>query len=266
MLKINRWITDVPLKTKFSRLFRLEADHGVRVCERLGSSDAQGDNCWNWIRSPTGRSHDEYVALCILLSSVSIDSSKKDKWSWGLDSSKGNFETKTLSLALDLKLLSRGANRLETLRNNLIPKKVEVFIWRARKKRLPVLMELDKRGIDLHSVRCPVCDDDIETVDHSLIFCKCSFDIWTKVFDWWGINGVNNLSIGEIFEEFSSGLSNLGKKIWQAIRWTCGYLIWKNRNQRVFKSKCWTPAVAFCDIQITSFDWVAKRCKSKSID
>ncbi|XP_071704858.1 uncharacterized protein [Rutidosis leptorrhynchoides] len=143
----------------------------------------------------------------------------------------------------------------------------QVFIWRAKKRRLAVLTELDKRGIDLNLTRCPVCDDDVETVDHSLLFCKQASDTWSKVFDWWDIDEAESLSIGEIFGESASGsMSKIGAKIWQAVKWTCGYLIWQNRNQKVFAKKCWSTPVALNEIQVTSYEWVSKRCKSKHID
>ncbi|XP_071713419.1 uncharacterized protein [Rutidosis leptorrhynchoides] len=57
-----------------------------------------------------------------------------------------------------------------TIFNRLLPQKISIFIWRASQNKLPVRTELDKRGIDLHSTRCPICDDDIETLRHTLIF------------------------------------------------------------------------------------------------
>ncbi|XP_071695898.1 uncharacterized protein [Rutidosis leptorrhynchoides] len=172
-----------------------------------------------------------------------------------------------MSEAINLKILVAGSNRIETLKNNLVPKKVEVFIWRAKRKRLAVLSELDKRGIDLNSIRCPICDDDIESVDHTLLFCKQAFDIWFKVFEWWGLNALTSFSVAEIFGEGSSGtMTELGANIWQAVKWVCGYLIWKNRNQKIFKNKCWNTPVALNEIQVTSYDWIAKRCKSKTLD
>ncbi|XP_071713432.1 uncharacterized protein [Rutidosis leptorrhynchoides] len=172
-----------------------------------------------------------------------------------------------MSDAINSKILVPGPNRLETLKNNLIPKKVEVFVWRARKKRLAILTELDKRGVDLHSIRCPICDDDVETVDHTLLFCKQAFDIWSKVFEWWGLNVSSNLSVSELFGKDSSiTMSESGAKIWQAVKWVCGYLIWRNRNQKVFKNKCWNIPVALNEIQVTSYDWIAKRFKAKTLD
>ncbi|XP_071708354.1 uncharacterized protein [Rutidosis leptorrhynchoides] len=159
----DNWLSDEPLKVKFSRLYRLETDQEVKVGDRVG---------WN--------------EQCY-----------------------------------------EGINWVETSRNNLIPKKVEAFVCGGRKKkRLPVLTELDKHGIDLNSVRCPICEEDIESVEHSLLFCKLAFDIWSKVSEWWGFGGSVSLSIGEIFDGSSTcPMTDLGAKIWQAINWTCAYLI-----------------------------------------
>ncbi|XP_071704650.1 uncharacterized protein [Rutidosis leptorrhynchoides] len=161
-----------------------------------------------------------------------------------------------------MKELNVGTNIVETLRNNFIPKKVEIFIWRSRKKRIPTLVELDKRGIDLHSVRCPLCDDEVESVDLALLFCKEVFGIWEKVFKWWGLNVFSSASLFEILQGSSIGnMTTLGSKIWQAVLWSCCYLIWWNRNQMVFNKKCWTTPVALCEIQLKAFEWIGKRCK-----
>ncbi|XP_071695486.1 uncharacterized protein [Rutidosis leptorrhynchoides] len=191
---------------------------------------------------------------------------KDDAWCWRLGRN-GLFTTKTLANLIDDKVLNTGTNYVETLRNNLVSRKVKVFIWRARKRRIPVLEELDKRGIDLHSVRCPMCDEDIETAEHSLIFCKLSLDVWSRVYAWWRFGNFNNLGLGETFlGKAPHALSGIGEEIWQAIEWTCGYLIWKNRNKKVFENSCWNPPVALSEIQVTSFEWIVKRCKSITID
>ncbi|XP_071740708.1 uncharacterized protein [Rutidosis leptorrhynchoides] len=222
--------------------------------------------CWEWVRMPSGRTLSEFNELCSLISKGSLSPSKSDSWRWGL-SSNGIFMTNKLSKLIDLKNLHQGTNVFESLRNDLIPKKVEVFVWKARKKRLPSLVELDKRVIDLHSVRCKICDDVVESVDHTLIFCKVAFEIWTKVCEWWGINRIPSLSVNEIFQGSSPvAMSDLESKIWQAVTWTCGYLIWWNRNQKTFSNKVWSVPVALCEIQVKSFEWIAKRCRKRSID
>ncbi|XP_071705575.1 uncharacterized protein [Rutidosis leptorrhynchoides] len=195
-----------------------------------------------------------------------MDPGKTDSWKWLLNNN-GKFATKSLSDVITTKMLGAGVNMEETVRNHLVPKKVEVFVWRAKRKRLPVLSELDKRGIDLPSVLCPICEGDIESVEHSLFSCLVACDIWNKVLNWWGLSGSPLSSLADAFSASPSiQLSSSGAKIWQAVAWSCGYLIWKNRNEKIFNNKCWNPPVALSEIQVKSYEWIAKRCKTNIID
>nr|GEX16080.1 RNA-directed DNA polymerase, eukaryota, reverse transcriptase zinc-binding domain protein [Tanacetum cinerariifolium]GEX35625.1 RNA-directed DNA polymerase, eukaryota, reverse transcriptase zinc-binding domain protein [Tanacetum cinerariifolium] len=55
--------------------------------------------------------------------------------------------------------------------NKLVPIKVNVAYRRNENQRIPTRVDLDYRGIDLHSIRCLVCDDDLETEEHILVKC-----------------------------------------------------------------------------------------------
>ncbi|XP_071731026.1 uncharacterized protein [Rutidosis leptorrhynchoides] len=216
-----------------------------------------------WVRAPSGRVGDELQEINSLIRLVLIDSEKIDTWAWQFGYS-GLFSTKKLISIIDAKLLSIGTNSCESLRKNLVPKKAEIFIWLLRKRRLHILSELDKRGIDLNSVLCPLCNDEIESLDHAFILCNHVYDIWVKVYNWGGLGNVANLSTSEAFLGDSNHLtSDIGKQIWQAVEWSCAYLICKNRNQKVFKNKSWNPPVALNEIQVKTFDWIAKRIKKK---
>ncbi|XP_071729175.1 uncharacterized protein [Rutidosis leptorrhynchoides] len=130
---------------------------------------------------------------------------------------------------------------------------------------MPVRVELDKRVIDLHSLLCPLCDDDIETVEHSLIFCTHTREIWEKVFNWWGLGNFSCYDIQQLLSGSGHASSScFGRKIWQALKWICSYLIWQNRNNKVFHGNSWTSPVALCDIQIKSFGWISSRAKEKT--
>ncbi|XP_071715102.1 uncharacterized protein [Rutidosis leptorrhynchoides] len=185
---------------------------------------------------------------------VSQKDQSLDSWVWRLVSN-GVFSTKKLSSLIDEKLHSDSRTQDATLKNNLVPSKVEIFIWRVLKRRIPVRTELDKRGIDLDTVRCPLCDDDVETTEHSMIFCRHSMEIWDKVYKWWKLGSFANFSLNEAFHgKNNRPLSFLGSKIWQAMEWTCGDLIWKNRNRKVFSNLCWNGPSGLMEIQLVSFD------------
>ncbi|XP_071695292.1 uncharacterized protein [Rutidosis leptorrhynchoides] len=135
------------------------------------------------------------------------------------------------------------------------------------KKRLPVRTELDKRGIDLHSVRCPLCDNDLESEGHSLLSCSKVVEVWNKVYGWWSLGGVMNLSLEDLLQgDVRQQYSDSSKLIWQAVIWVSTYLLWRNRNHAVFKNKCWSAPVALSEIQIKSYEWIAKRNKGRVID
>ncbi|XP_071714730.1 uncharacterized protein [Rutidosis leptorrhynchoides] len=162
---LDHWIGDNKLCSMFPRLFRLEQEINVSVKDRLSDGDG----------------------------------SRKDSWRWSL-SSDGMFKVKILASEIDLKILSTNSPHQSTLRNSPVSKKVELFVWRALLRRLPVRSELDKRGIDLHSLLCPICDDVVESVDHSLIFCRQSLEIWGRVFKWWNKGNFSYFSVRELFE------------------------------------------------------------------
>ncbi|GJR80534.1 alpha/beta hydrolases superfamily protein [Tanacetum coccineum] len=63
---------------------------------------------------------------------------------WKL-SEDGDFKVKELSRLIEDKILQVENDAQETLWNKLVPKKVNVFVWRALKGRLPVRVELDRR-------------------------------------------------------------------------------------------------------------------------
>ncbi|XP_071715217.1 uncharacterized protein [Rutidosis leptorrhynchoides] len=119
---------------------------------------------------------------------------------------------KQLSKIIDENLNSPGNQGEETIWNSLVPKIIELFAWRAFLKRLPMRMELDKRGIDLHSVRCPLCDDYLETVDHVLIFCNHAQEVWNRVYNWWNRGNFSQFSLREFFQGDID--------IWQAVTWS----------------------------------------------
>ncbi|GJU33638.1 reverse transcriptase domain, reverse transcriptase zinc-binding domain protein [Tanacetum coccineum] len=126
--------------------------------------------------------------------------------------------------------------------------------------RLPVREELDKRGIDLDSLLCPSCGDMVESCSHCLVMCNFAMSVWEKIYSWWKIGVINAFSIEEFFS--SNGNANVpihSSKIWQAVIWTSGYFIWKERNALVFKGKASSLNKIVQDIQLKSFEWIVRR-------
>ncbi|XP_071739795.1 uncharacterized protein [Rutidosis leptorrhynchoides] len=259
------WLGDKPLQEAFNWLFRLDNNQEATVNNKIKWEASTWSASWDWSRDINGRNSGELQDLCNLLNSFVKQDTRIDTWNQNLASNE-IFTTKKLTRIIDDIYLQDGRNRVETWRNNLVPLKVEIFIWRVLNRRISVRTELDKRGIHLDSVRCPLCDDDIESIDHSMFFCRSSWDVWERVYKWWNIGAVANLGINDTFRgKCNRPLSPLGSCIWQAVEWTCAYLIWSNRNKKVFSNKSWIGAMALMEIQLKTIEWIAPRFKKENI-
>ncbi|GKE44868.1 RNA-directed DNA polymerase, eukaryota, reverse transcriptase zinc-binding domain protein [Tanacetum coccineum] len=172
---------------------------------------------WDWGRSLSGRVCKEFDNLLGVLQNVFISNDGRDRRRWMLQEN-GEFTVKALTRLVEEKVLRVENGNQETLWNNWLPKKVNIFVWRALKGRLPVREELDKRGIDLNTLLYPCCDSVVETCAHSLVTCNLAMSIWEKIFSWWKIGNVNAFSIDEIFAHNGNvDISSCSRRLWQLV-------------------------------------------------
>ncbi|GKB54349.1 reverse transcriptase domain, reverse transcriptase zinc-binding domain protein, partial [Tanacetum coccineum] len=237
---VGRWVDDRRLFDRFSSLYHLDRRKESIVWEK-GSWD-NNVWCWewDWIREIRGRVSKEFEDLLGVLQNVVIHNNCKDNWRWSLGED-GNFAVKDLSRMVEEKILHADSGGQETIWNNLVPKKVNIFVWRALKGRLPVRDELDRKGIDLDSVLCPSCNNGVETCAHCLTTCGLAMSVWDSIFKWWKVGDVNVYSIDEFFSPKGNvNVPTFLSRVWQAVIWSTGYFIWKERNARVFGNKVTT--------------------------
>ena len=233
---LDPWIGDgVVLKEKFPRLFRLELNESVSVGEmRSWNGDTWGWS-WRWVRSPRGRGLGDLTELTNLITFFIPNVLISDSWRWTLDKD-GCFTVKGLRELIDGKILGQ-PNRLQTTKwNKTIPRKVCIFIWRLQQKRVPVFDWLNHLGIDLNSILCSHCGNEIETVEHCFLRCHRVRKGWEKIFKWWNMGPYNINSLEDILDH--KGQNNFCKKqkvIWQAVCWSMLYHILSARNKRVFE-------------------------------
>ncbi|GJY90539.1 RNA-directed DNA polymerase, eukaryota, reverse transcriptase zinc-binding domain protein [Tanacetum coccineum] len=126
------------------------------------------------------------------------DGVRGESWHWNF-SEDDNFKVKDLTFVLDDIYLRVGNKTQDTLWNKLAPKKVNVFVWRVLHGRIPIRVELDKRGVELDSILCPCCDESLESCDHSLVMCNVAKSVWDKIFKWWKISPINVFSANDLF-------------------------------------------------------------------
>ncbi|XP_071718581.1 uncharacterized protein [Rutidosis leptorrhynchoides] len=211
---------------------------------------------------PKWRAETELSNATSLLNNFAAPSFDSDRWIWKF----GTFTTSAFMSHLIELDASTSSNNDPTIINSLIPQKIGIFIWRAKQNKLPLRTELDKRGIDLHSTRCPVCDDDQETLHHLLLSCKHSIEIWNRILQWWKLNNLRIANLKELSKCSNPSLkSHSGLALWQAVVWTTCYFIWKNRNDFVFgNAKLSCPKIV-SDIQSKTFEWIKYPWKKRQL-
>ncbi|GJR13367.1 RNA-directed DNA polymerase, eukaryota, reverse transcriptase zinc-binding domain protein [Tanacetum coccineum] len=99
-----------------------------------------------------------------------------DRWRWSLVEDRV-FTVKELSRLIEEKILLSDNGGQEILWNKLVPKKINIFVWRALRGRLLVRVKLDKRAMS----------------------------VWDKIFNWWKVGSVNAFTIDEFLSSNALG-------------------------------------------------------------
>ncbi|XP_071688222.1 uncharacterized protein [Rutidosis leptorrhynchoides] len=223
---------------------------------------------WSWSRLPSRRTEIELIELQKMLIDYSFIHSESDSWSCNLQPN-GLFSVENLTHQIDGKLQCKQSGMNKTMSNKLLPQKICIFVWRVMLRRIPVRVELDKCGIDLDSLRCSVCNDNIETVEHILIDYAFAKDLWERVSRWWNSSIPIHSSLEERFKgirgNVNPNLTNTSSVFRQAIEWVCGYVIWQNRNHVIIRKKKGNGPLALMEIQTRSFEWLSSRSKKVKI-
>ncbi|GKC53088.1 reverse transcriptase domain, reverse transcriptase zinc-binding domain protein [Tanacetum coccineum] len=105
-----------------------------------------------------------------------------------------------------------------------------VVSWRLCKDRLPTRSNLDARGIDLDSLRCPVCNDAIESTHHLFFECPVAANTWYMIKDWWGLVCTPNDHDGFLSWHESAHLTTKEKAYFDVVINTSTWVIWRVRN------------------------------------
>ncbi|GJY81186.1 RNA-directed DNA polymerase, eukaryota, reverse transcriptase zinc-binding domain protein [Tanacetum coccineum] len=118
--------------------------------------------------------------LLIEISQVDI-SVDEDTCTWSL-ADDGIFSVRSSRHLIDSKLLPFIFP--STSWDNILPRKVNIFLWRLTLDRLPQRLNLSSRGIDILTISCSSCNGNVESADHIFFACDLAKDVWSLVRKW----------------------------------------------------------------------------------
>ena len=118
----------------------------------------------------------EYLALCDLLSEVSLQLNEEDTHVWQFSAS-GQYTSKSAYEALFIGATSFGP--WERIWKSWAPSKCKFFLWTVALNRCWIADRLARKGLP-HPGACPLCDQVEETIDHLLVACIFSWQVWFR--------------------------------------------------------------------------------------
>ncbi|GJX97749.1 RNA-directed DNA polymerase, eukaryota [Tanacetum coccineum] len=64
---------------------------------------------------------------------------------------------------------------------------VNVHAWKVKTDSLPTRFNVSRRGIDIDSIMCAICDNGVETSRHLFFYCCMVRQIVRKITRWWDV-------------------------------------------------------------------------------
>ncbi|GJV43622.1 RNA-directed DNA polymerase, eukaryota, reverse transcriptase zinc-binding domain protein [Tanacetum coccineum] len=155
------WCGNSLLKVSFPHVYALEGDKKSKVAQRINNLD------WNTVlrRAPRG----------------------------GVD--PNGFSVASARKFIDEHILPCGLSC--TRWNKGVPIKVNVFMWRLNLDKLPSMVNMERKGIDIDSLLCPVYGDHVENVDHLFFSCGMARELWRLLARWCDLDIPSVASIAE---------------------------------------------------------------------
>ncbi|KAJ0582905.1 putative RNA-directed DNA polymerase [Helianthus annuus] len=256
---LDPWLFDFPMKDKFPALFRLEVVKNCSVRDRI-----EGSGHWLWKHDPEGGEElVEWQELAAVLASVSL-SFGADKWKWmGCGSQKFSVAAVKQFLISKRDVSSRYV--MEWCK--WVPKKCNIFAWRADLDRIPTVEALGKRGVTVIDDMCKFCNDGLDSVSHIFSACPVVLRVFEKISLWCRIGNWFIFSFRDILEIHNMGVKKKAEReAVQGIMLTACWLLWKARNNLRFNGVKCSVEDLFSEIRIVSFFWYKHRAKKGSFN
>ncbi|GJT55778.1 RNA-directed DNA polymerase, eukaryota, reverse transcriptase zinc-binding domain protein [Tanacetum coccineum] len=161
----DKWHNEGVLKDVFPRLYALERHQNVTIHTKL--IDYSLVNSFR--RNPrSGVEEFQLDNLSRLVSTITL-SSAVDRYVWSLENS-GEFSVKSIRQVIDANCFPVIHSATRWVKS--VPLKVNIMAWKIKMDGLPTRMNISRRGIEIDSIVCPICNSGAESSCH--IFFQCN--------------------------------------------------------------------------------------------
>ncbi|GKD82626.1 RNA-directed DNA polymerase, eukaryota [Tanacetum coccineum] len=184
----------------------------------------------------------------------------EDRYVWTLESD-GVFSVASIRKEID-------GNRfqdvsLPTRWVKSVPIKVNIIAWKVKSNALPTRFNISRRGMDIDSIVCPICNAGVESTNHIFFQCVVVRQIMRKISSWWNIdysdvNSYEEWRVWLVSIRIQSKLKGVLEGVYYGLWW----YMWNFRNKLLFDKKIPEKALIFDNLVSSSFYWCKFRCKA----
>ncbi|GKA56978.1 RNA-directed DNA polymerase, eukaryota, reverse transcriptase zinc-binding domain protein [Tanacetum coccineum] len=253
---VDNWYEGGVIKELFPRMFALELNKNATVSSKLNASSL--DNSFR----RKARSGIEEMQLNSLaeISRMTTLVPCEDRYVWTLESD-GVFSVASIRKEID-------GNRfqdvsLPTRWVKSVPIKVNIIAWKVKSNALPTRFNISRRGMDIDSIVCPICNAGVESTNHIFFQCVVVRQIMRKISSWWNIdysdvNSYEEWKVWLVSIRIQSKLKGVLEGVYHGLWW----YMWNFRNKLLFDKKIPEKALIFDNLVSSSFYWCKFRCKA----
>lgn len=252
------WVGSVSFMERFRRLFELSIHQNLTVGAMQALGWGEDGEAWRWRRRLFAWEEDLVVEIRNLLSNISLQDSESDVWLWRPDPTVG------YTVRGAYQMLMRQEIQVHDLASDApwhknVPLKVSICAWRLFRNRWPTKDNLVRRGVlSFDNQLCVSECGQQETLDHLIIHCNVFGNLWKLIKSWIGVYSVDPLQVTDHFNQFvhSSGGYVPRRSFLHLIWLCCIWVIWNERNQRLFSNKANTMEQLLEKVKLFSLRWL----------
>ncbi|GKA14601.1 RNA-directed DNA polymerase, eukaryota [Tanacetum coccineum] len=121
----------------------------------------------------------------------------RDRWVWSLEGS-GEFTAASVRRLIDEHWLPEVSTKTRWI--YVVPIKVNVHAWKVRLDCFPARLNISRRGMNIDSILCPICDKAVKSASHIFFACHIAREVFHKITIWWDVNFIEVSSYEEWLE------------------------------------------------------------------
>jgi hypothetical protein len=246
------WCGEVALQERYPDLFRLARNKEALVTHYMQVRNDSTHWCLDFIRPIQDWEMESLSSFLDLLYTIKVKLNSDDTMCWQPALQQGfkvSSYYRVLSSRDDISF------PWKSIWKPKVPSRVAFFVWVASLGKILTADNLRNRNIILVSWCC-LCKADGETVDHLLLHCSFSRELWNMILALFGVQWVMPCTVLDLLACWQG---SFGKhrhvELWRCIPHCLMWCIWRERNMRSFEGVEQTLLSLKNNFLKTLFEW-----------